>query len=423
MNVAAPSDVDALVEHLFRHSAGQMVSRLARWLGSARLDLAEEAVQDALVRALQAWPFAGVPAEPRAWLFQVARHRALDLIRRDVALRGKLDILERETPEADVREHALGDDELAMMFMCCHPSLTYAGRVALTLKTVGGFGVGEIAAAFLAEPDAIAQRLVRAKRQIREQEIAIEIPLPGELGARLESVLDVLYLFFNEGYAAHGGENLVRADLCGEAIRLAGILACNAATDLPAVHALLALMLLQASRLPARVDDAGDLLLLSEQDRARWDHELIAEGLDHLERAASGNEVTPYHAEAAIAAVHAVAPDQASIDWPHIVRLYDDLLALKPSPVVELNRAIALAMVEGPAAGIAAIERIEADPVLSRYYLLPAALGGLWLKQGDLTRAAQHYREALTRSCSAPERRFLEKQLATCGGTGLERQT
>ncbi len=423
MNVAAPSDVDALVEHLFRHSAGQMVSRLARWLGSARLDLAEEAVQDALVRALQAWPFAGVPAEPRAWLFQVARHRALDLIRRDVALRGKLDILERETPEADVREQALGDDELAMMFMCCHPSLPYAGRVALTLKTVGGFGVGEIAAAFLAEPDAIAQRLVRAKRQIREQEIAIEIPLPGELGARLESVLDVLYLFFNEGYAAHGGENLVRADLCGEAIRLAGILARNAATDLPAVHALLALMLLQASRLPARVDDAGDLLLLSEQDRARWDHERIAEGLDHLERAASGNEVTPYHAEAAIAAVHAVAHDQASIDWPHIVRLYDDLLALKRSPVVELNRAIALAMVEGPAAGIAAIERIEADPVLARYYLLPAALGGLWLKQGDLTRAAQHYREALTRSCSAPERRFLEKQLARCGGTSLERQT
>jgi RNA polymerase sigma-70 factor (ECF subfamily) len=423
VNVAAPSDVDALVEHLFRHSAGQMVSRLARWLGSARLDLAEEAVQDALVRALQAWPFAGVPAEPRAWLFQVARHRALDLIRRDVALRGKLDILERETPEAEVREQALGDDELAMMFMCCHPSLPHAGRVALTLKTVGGFGVGEIAAAFLAEPDAIAQRLVRAKRQIREQEIAVEIPLPGELGARLESVLDVLYLFFNEGYAAHGGENLVRADLCGEAIRLTGILARNAATDLPAVHALLALMLLQASRLPARVDDAGDLLLLSEQDRARWDQELIAEGLDHLERASSGNEVTPYHAEAAIAAVHAVAHDQASIDWPHIVRLYDDLLALKPSPVVELNRAIALAMVEGPAAGIAAIERFEADPVLARYYLLPAALGGLWVKQGDFTRAAQHYREALTRSCSAPERRFLEKQLARCGGASLERHT
>jgi RNA polymerase sigma-70 factor (ECF subfamily) len=414
VDVAAPSDVDALVEHLFRHSAGQMVSRLARWLGSARLDLAEEAVQDALVRALQSWPFGGVPAEPRAWLFQVARHRALDLIRREVSLRGKLETLEGATPEADVREHALSDDELAMMFMCCHPSLPHAGRIALTLKTVGGFGVGEIAAAFLAEPDAIAQRLVRAKRQIREQEIAIEIPRPDELGTRLESVLDVLYLLFNEGYAAHGGENLVRADLCGEAIRLAGILARNPATDLPSVHALLALMLLQASRLPARVDEAGDLLLLSEQDRARWDHELIAEGLDHLERAASGNEVTPYHVEAAIAAAHAVALNQASTDWPWIVRLYDDLLALKPSPVVALNRAIALAMADGPAAGIAAIERIESDPALARYYLLPAALGGLWLKQGDPVRAAYNYREALTRSCSAPERRFLEKQLAKC---------
>ena len=415
---AAPSEVDALVEHLFRHSAGQMVSRLARWLGSARLDLAEEAVQDALVRALQTWPFRGVPAEPRGWLFQVARHRALDLIRRDVALRGKLDGLHGAAdhfPEADVRDSALDDDELAMMFMCCHPSLPHPGRIALTLKTVGGFGVGEIAAAFLAEPDAIAQRLVRAKRQIREQEIAIEIPRPDELGARLESVLDVLYLLFNEGYAAHGGENLVRAELCGEAIRLAGILSRNPATAVPAVHALLALMLLQASRLPARVDDAGDLLLLAEQDRARWDHGLIAEGLGHLELAASGSEVTAYHVEAAIAAAHALAHDQASTDWVGIVRLYDDLLALKPSPVVELNRAIALAMADGPAAGIAAIARVEADPALARYYLLPAALGGLWLEAGDAGRAAVYYREALTRPCSGPERRFLEKQLARCG--------
>jgi RNA polymerase sigma factor (sigma-70 family) len=413
---AAPSDVDALVEHLFRHGAGQMVSRLACWLGSARLDLAEEAVQDALVRALETWPFGDVPAEPRAWLFQVARHRAIDLIRHDASLRGKLDPLtDHPSLEADVRDATLGDDELAMMFMSCHPLLPHAGRIALTLKTVGGFGVGEIAAAFLAEPGAIAQRLVRAKRQIREQEIAIEIPRPDKLGARLESVLGVLYLLFNQGYAAHGGENLLRAELCGEAIRLAGILARNPATDLPAVHALQALMLLQASRLPARADDAGDLLLLSEQDRGLWDQELIAEGLDHLERAASGGEVTPYHVEAAIAAAHALARDETSTDWAGIVRLYDDLLALKPSPVVALNRAIALAMAEGPAAGIVAIECIESDPALARYYLLPAVLGDLWLRCDDPARAAQHYREALTRLCSAPERRFLEKQLARCG--------
>jgi RNA polymerase sigma-70 factor, ECF subfamily len=390
-----------------------MVSRLARWLGAARLDLAEEAVQDALFRALATWPFRGVPAEPRGWLFQVARNRAVDLLRREASLRGKLDGFDgwlEESPPAP----ALGDDELAMIFMCCHPSLPPAARVALTLKTVGGFSVEEIAAAFLAESEAIAQRLVRAKRQIREQAIAIEIPAEEELGGRLDSVLDVLYLLFNEGYSAHGGPNLTRAELCGEAIRLAEILAGNPATDRPVVHALLALMLLQASRLPARVDEAGDILLLAEQDRGVWDQELIGRGLRHLDRAASGRTITAYHVEAAIAAAHAVAVDDAATDWGYVVRLYDDLLAIKPSPVVELNRAIALAMTEGPAAGIAAIDRIEQDPALARYYLLPAALGRLWLEAGDPERAARYFEEALTRPCSAPERRFLERQLTKC---------
>jgi RNA polymerase sigma-70 factor (ECF subfamily) len=415
---AAPSEVDALVEHLFRHSAGRMVSSLARRLGSARLDLAEEAVQDALVRALHTWPYGGVPAEPRGWLFQVAKHRALDLLRREASLRGKLEIIEGEPGSVlslDVAEDAaVGDDELAMMFMCCHLLLPSLARIALTLKTVGGFSVEEIAAAFLAEPATIAQRLVRAKRQIREQDIPIEIPRSDEIDERLESVLEVLYLFFNEGYSVHGGENLVREELCGEAIRLAGILAGNRRTDLPPVHALLALMLLQASRLPARVDDAGDLLLLSEQDRARWDQGLIAEGLRHLDRASAGESMTAYHVEAAIAACHAVAPDEASTNWTYVLRLYGELLALKPSPVVELNRAIALAMVEGPTAGIRAIESIREHPALARYYLLPAALGALWLRAGDTTRAADYYREALARPSSSPERRFLEKQLERC---------
>jgi RNA polymerase sigma-70 factor (ECF subfamily) len=409
-----PPEVSALVEHLFRHSAGQMVARLGRWLGAARLDLAEEAVQDALVRALSSWPFSGVPAEPRGWLFQVARNRALDLLRREASLRGKLDGLGEAFGKPPEQNPALGDDELAMMFMCCHPSLPPPARVALTLKTVGGFSVEEVAAAFLAEPEAIAQRLVRAKRQIRDHGIAIEIPPESERGARLESVLDVLYLLFNEGYSAHGGENLTRGELCAEAIRLAEILAGHRATDLPVVHALLALMLLQASRLPARVDEAGDLLLLADQDRGTWDQELIAGGLRHLEGAASGTELSAYHVEAAIAATHAVAPDATSTKWDCIVQLYDDLLALKPSPVVELNRAIALAMAEGPAVGIKAIERIEANPALARYYLLPAALGRFWLEAGDAERAAAYYREARGRSCSAPERRFLERQLTRC---------
>ena len=410
-----PSGVDALVEHLFRHSAGQMVARLARRLGSARLDLAEEAVQDALVRALAVWPYRGVPAEPRGWLFQVARNRAIDLLRREASLRGKLGELESTAVETlPEQSTALGDDELATMFMCCHPALPPPARVALTLKTVGGFSVEEVAAAFLAEPETIAQRLVRAKRQIREQGIAIEIPPGAELGERLASVLDVLYLLFNEGYSAHGGKNLIRADLCGESIRLAEILAGNPATDLPEVHALLALMLLQASRLPARVDASGDLLLLDEQDRDAWDQALIGRGFHHLDRAASGDRITAYHAEAAIAATHAAAPNSASTDWSAIVRLYDDLVALKPSPVVELNRAIALAMAEGPRIGIAAIERIESDPALARYYLLPATLGRLWLEAGDADRAAGYYEAALAMPCSAPERRFLERQLMRC---------
>jgi len=409
------SGVDALVEHLFRHSAGQMVARLARRLGPAHLDLAEEAVQDALVRALSIWPFSGVPAEPRGWLFQVARNRAIDLLRREASLRGKLGELESAAAAALPEQSTpLGDDELAMMFMCCHSALPPPARVALTLKTVGGFSVEEVAAAFLTEPETIAQRLVRAKRQIREQAIAIEIPPAAERRERLTSVLDVLYLLFNEGYSAHGGENLTRADLCGESIRLTEILAGNPALDLPEVHALLSLMLLQASRLTARVDESGDLLLLGEQDRRAWDQALIGRGLGHLERAASGDRITAYHVEAAIAATHAAAPDEASTDWNAIVRLYDDLLALKPSPVVELNRAIALAMAKGPAAGITAIERVESDPALSRYYLLPAALGRLWLEAGDVERAAQYYEEALARPCSAPERRFLERQRARC---------
>jgi RNA polymerase sigma-70 factor, ECF subfamily len=224
----------------------------------------------------------------------------------------------------------------------------------------------------------------------------------------------VLYLLFNEGYAAHGGDNVVRAELCGEAIRLVRIVAAHPPTDLPAVRALLALMLLHASRLPARTDDAGDLCLLADQDRTRWDRGAIAEGLGYLDRAAEGDVVTVYHLEAAIAACHAVAADEASVDWSYVQRLYDDLLALKPSPVIALNRAIALAMVEGPAAGIRALESLSEHRALARYHLLPATLGALWWQAGCPGVAARHYRAALGRPCSTPERRFLQRRLAEC---------
>jgi RNA polymerase sigma-70 factor, ECF subfamily len=420
MTVSPDDAVGGLVEHLFRHSAGRMVAVLARRLGADRLDLAEEAVQEALLRALTTWPFRGVPDNARGWLFQVARNCALDLLRRDGVLKAKLASLGGAwLDETDLgAAGGVDDDELAMILMCCHPTLPRAARVTLTLKTVGGFGVDEIAAAFLARPIAVAQRLVRAKRRLRRERIGLEIPPADALPLRLQSVLDVLYLLFNEGYAAHGGDNVVRAELCGEAIRLARIVAAHPPTDRPAVRALLALMLLHSSRLPARTDDAGDLCLLADQDRARWDRGAIAEGLGYLDRAAEGDVVTVYHLEAAIAACHAVAPDEATVDWPYVLRLYDDLLALKPSPVVALNRAIALAMVEGPAAGIRALESLSDDRALARYHLLPAALGALWWRAGCPGTAARHFRAALARPCSKPERRFLQGRLAECAAAG-----
>jgi RNA polymerase sigma-70 factor (ECF subfamily) len=412
---SATARLDGLVDHLFRHASGQMVAALARLVGPQRLDLAEEVVQDALARALETWPYRGVPDNPRGWLFQVARNRALDLLRREQLLRAKLTAQEPSgtivQDEADA-DDGVGDDELAMMFMCCHPALTQSAQIALTLKLVSGFGVEEIAAAFLTQPAAIAQRLVRAKRQIRDEAIPLEIPAATGLRKRVASVLDVLYLLFNEGYAAHGGENLTRADLCGEAIRLARLLACHPQTDGPGTHALLALALLQASRLPARTDEVGDLLLLSEQDRSRWDRDMIAEGMRHLDRAAAGDEVTAFHLEAAIAACHAAAADVPSTDWPRVLGFYDQLLALKPSPVVELNRAIALAMIDGAQAGLKALERLRDHPAFAGYYLLPASLAGLAQRAGLDELAAQHYREAMAMKSSAPERRFMLRQLA-----------
>ena len=414
MSVNPPSRapaLDGLVDHLFRHAAGQMVAALARLLGPARLDLAEEVVQDALVRALQTWPYGGVPDNPRGWLFQVARNRALDLLRREAVLREKLPWPDQVVDIAARDGGGIGDEELAMMFMCCHPLLPRAARIALTLKLVSGFSIDEIADASLERAPAVAQRLVRAKRDIREQGIPLEIPSPRELEGRLLSVIEVLYLLFNEGYGAHGGESLTRADLCGEAIRLTRILAANAHTERPPVHALLALMLLQASRLPARADELGDLLLLADQDRARWDKAMAAEGLRHLDRAAAGDEITPYHIEAAIASCHATARDAAATDWPYLLSLYDDLLALTSSPVVALNRAVALAMVEGPEAGIRAVQAISRHPSLAQYCPLPAVLAGLEVRAGNLADAARHYRDALTMRCSAPERRFMQRQL------------
>ncbi len=277
---------------------------------------------------------------------------------------------------------------------------------------MGGFGVEEIAAALLTRPNAVAQQLVRAKRRIRTSGLRFELPVSHDLDERLDSVLEVLYLLFTEGYQAHSGERLTRDALCDEAVRLGRLLLESPATRRPTVHALLALMLLQGSRLPARADAGGDVLLLDQQDRSRWSRSAIREGFEHLERVAAGDRVTAYHVEAAIAACHATTVDGAATDWPRVLQLYDELLLIKPSPVVALNRALALAMVEGPRAGLRALSRLARHRALRGYHLLPAALGALWRRAGDEARAARCYRTAARQAASAPTRRFLVAQAA-----------
>jgi RNA polymerase sigma-70 factor (ECF subfamily) len=344
-----------------------------------------------------------VPDNPAGWLFQVARNAAVDRVRHDDVVRAALPLLVMGE-ESDERS---GDDELALTFLCCHPGLPLASQVVLTLKTVGGLGVGEIAAALLAKPAAVAQRLVRAKRWLRDNPVLLEVD-----PSRVDSVLSVLYLLFDAGYDASEGDSAVRAELCGEAIRLCRLLCADRRTGLPRTRALLALMLLQASRLRARTDPSGDILLLSDQDRSRWDRAMIAEGTRVFGLACTGDERSAFHVEAAIALCHVMAPDVEHTDWARVVSLYDDLLTLRPSPVAALNRAIAAAM-----AGELdrdELARLEREPALRDYPLLPAALGALLLRAGEPERAAAHYRAALTKPTSAPTRRFLERQLDRC---------
>jgi len=402
-----------------------MVAHLTRLFGPAHLELAEETVQEAMLRALQTWPYQGVPENAGAWLFRVAHNIAIDAVRRNRTLGEKTGAVIAElshsasAPDDPYLEDQLRDDELRMIFMCCHPEIPRAARVALSLKTVGGFGVREIARAFLADDAAIAQRLVRAKRQIREGRLTLDMPRGAELRLRLDSVLEVIYFMFNEGYAAHAGEDLIRQDLCLEALRLGRLVAASSIAE-PRVDALVALMALEAARLPARVDESGDLVLLEHQDQSRWDHRLMALGFHHFDRSMAGDEVSEYHMQAAIAATHARAVDPQSRDWPMILDLYDQLLALNRSPVVALNRAVAVAKVRGPAEALAALVPLESDPKLRDYYLLLAVRGHLLLELGRRTEAADCFRAALDCPCSEPERRFLRGKLKACeGGTIL----
>jgi RNA polymerase sigma-70 factor (ECF subfamily) len=405
---------------MVRHQAGRMVAHLARLLGPAHLDLAEETVQETMLRALQTWPYQGVPENPAAWLFRVAHNLAIDSVRRNRLLGEKTDAIVAELarsarfePDDPNVEEELRDDELRMIFMCCHPEISRDASVALSLKTVGGFSVREIGRAFLADDAAIAQRLVRVKREIRDRSLTLEMPRGAALQRRLDSVLDTLYFMFNEGYAAHQGEDLIRQDLCLEALRLGRLVAASSIAT-PRVDALLALMAIEAARLPARVDESGDLVLLEAQDRARWDPRLLALGFHHFDRSMAGDEVSEFHVQAAIAATHARASQLQAIDWPVILRLYDQLLAINASPVVALNRAVAVARVHGAAAALRVIEPLEGDPKLRNYYLRLAVRGHLLLELGRGVEARACFEKALECPCSEPERRFLRRKLREC---------
>jgi RNA polymerase sigma-70 factor (ECF subfamily) len=408
-----------LLEHLFRRQAGGMIGRLTRLFGPAHLDLAEESVQEAMLRALETWPSQGIPENAGGWLFRVAHNAAIDAIRRGRVLGEKTDAIVAElsgsmaSPQDSGVEEQLRDDELRMILMCCHPEIPRDARVALSLKTAGGFSVREIARAFLAEEATIAQRLTRAKRQIRDHGLTLDIPRGSELKRRVDSLLDVLYFMFNEGYTAHAGEDLIRHDLCFEALRLGRMVASSSAAE-PRAHALVALMALQAARLPARVDEAGDLILLEYQERSRWDQRLIALGFHAFDESMAGDEVSEYHVQAAIAATHARAADAQSTDWPAILDLYDQLMSINPSPVVALNRAVVIAKVRGPAEALAAIQPLEADLQLRDYYLSRAVRGHLLLELGRRAEAGVCFQDAMGRLCSEPERRFLRRMLAKC---------
>jgi RNA polymerase sigma-70 factor (ECF subfamily) len=412
-----------LLDHLFRREAGRMVAHLTRLLGPAHLHLAEETVQEAMLRAIQTWPYQGIPENPTAWLFRVAQNAAIDAVRRNRLIEEKTDAVlaelfrsSRAAPGDPDFEEQLRDDELRMIFMCSHPEIPQDTRVALSLKIVGGFSIREIACAFLADDAAVAQRLVRAKAVIRNQRLRLEIPRGDELKERLDSVLEVIYFVFNEGYAAHEGEDLIRQDLCSEALRLGRLVAASSVAE-PRVHALVALMALQAARLPARVDAAGDLVLLESQDRSRWDQRLIALGFHHFDRSMTGEDVSEYHAQAAIAATHARAAAAQATDWPVILRLYDQLSAISASPVVLLNRAVAVAKVHGASAALADIDALEQNPKLRHYHLLLAVRGHLLLELDRRSEAAVCFRGALNCRCSEPERRFLLRKLAECEAT------
>jgi RNA polymerase sigma factor (sigma-70 family) len=408
------TDTHRAIEAVWRIESAKLIAGLTRIVGD--VGVAEDLAQDALVAALERWPESGIPEKPGAWLMATAKHRAIDGFRRSKRLERKhqelgyeLEVQQETAPDHDEAiDDEVGDDLLRLMFMACHPVLSTEARVALTLRLLGGLTTPEIARAFLVPEPTLAQRIVRAKRTLAEAKVPFEVPRGPELAARVSSVLDVLYLIFNEGYSASTGEDWVRPALCEEALRLGRILA-ELAPAQPEVHGLVALMEIQASRLRARVGPSGEPVLLLDQDRSRWDQLLIGRGLAALDRAEAVGKGTrgPYTLQAAIAACHARARVPEETDWPRISALYEELARVTPSPVVELNRAVAVGMAEGPAAGLEIVDRLRDDPALKAYHHLPAVRGDLLWKLGRYDEARVEFERAATLTGNARERKVL----------------
>lgn len=418
MTAISEIEVSERIDHLFRHHAGQMVAVLCRIFGFERIDMIEDAVQDALIAALRKWPFGGVPENPTAWLTQAAKNRLIDRLRRDgreVSSAGDLDLYEPADETAVFFTSELSEDQLRMIFACCHPSITPDARVALTLKIVGGFSVSEIASAYLAREDAVAKMLTRAKSRLRESGETLDMPPPNEIPKRLDAVLRVLYLMFNEGYGASGGNELIRRDLCSEAIRLVELLAAHRLPSLPKIHAVAALFLFQGSRLETRADHLGELVLLEEQDRTLWDTKLIARGLRHLNLAASGDELSTFHLEAEIASIHALSPDYASTDWRRVLECYEIMQRVSFSPIAELNRIIVIARLEGGDQALAELAHLEStDDRLPAYNLFHLVKGQLLFETGQMAPARKSLDLALALTNNEPVRRFVEAKLRAC---------
>ena len=401
------------VEEVYRNESRHVLATLIRLLGD--FDAAEEALHEAFVAATEQWPRDGVPANPRAWLVSTGRFKAIDGMRRRARHDASLNELAKQIETAtndplEQDDEHIADDRLRLIFTCCHPALTSEVQMALTLREVCGLTTEEIARAFLAKPATIAQRIVRAKAKIRDARIPYEVPSPADLPGRLDTVLHVVYLVFNEGYSASFGTSLTRADLSGEAIRLSRLLL--QLLPEPEVMGLLALMLLHESRRAARTSETGDLILLEHQDRSLWNQDYIREGVGLIERALTSRRFGPYTLQAAIAAVHAEAPGVAETDWAQIVALYDLLMQTDPSPIVALNRAVAVALRDGPAKGLELVDALLEDGELADYHLAHATRADLCRRLGKSSEARASYEQALALTKQEPERRFLEKRLA-----------